>query len=276
MKKILLVILVCIFALLSVSPYNVNIIDASANVNSHQESGDSQSHLTANNQTQTRPENKSDTSGQISSEVNETDNKEQDDNVQNNVNTQQPAQSEPSDDTFVKVKDYIPDIKVNLKYSSSDNFTGNVIYDFTDAYLRYGTVKKLMAVSEGLAEDGYCLKIWDAFRPVECQFKLWEICPDPIYVADPNNGFSAHSRGNTVDITLISSTGEDITMPTGFDDFSTLADRDYSDVSQEAKANALILENAMIENGFTAYFGEWWHFSDTDTYAVDENFYPPN
>ena len=181
---------------------------------------------------------------------------------------------EPENEVFVRVRDYIPEITVDLRYATADNFTGQVIYTFSDAYLRYGTVKKLAAAQETLAEQGYGLKIWDAFRPVSAQFALWDICPDGRYVANPNKGFSSHSRGNTVDLTLVTSDGEDVPMPTGFDDFSAKADRDYSDVEEEAALNALLLEETMIEAGFKPYSGEWWHFSDTDPYEVEENFTP--
>ena len=181
---------------------------------------------------------------------------------------------EPENEAFVRVRDYIPEITVDLRYATADNFTGQVIYTFSDAYLRYGTVKKLAAAQETLAEQGYGLKIWDAFRPVSAQFALWDICPDGRYVANPNKGFSSHSRGNTVDLTLVTSDGEDVPMPTGFDDFSAKADRDYSDVEEEAALNALLLEETMIEAGFKPYSGEWWHFSDTDPYEVEENFTP--
>ena len=63
-------------------------------------------------------------------------------------------------------------------------------------------------------------------------------------------------------------------MPTGFDDFSALADRNYSDCPEEAARNALLLQSVMEEAGFTGYFGEWWHFSDTDAYAVEQAFEP--
>ena len=181
---------------------------------------------------------------------------------------------EPENEACVRVRDYRPEITVDLRYATADNFTGQVIYTFSDAYLRYGTVKKLAAAQETLAEQGYGLKIWDAFRPVSAQFALWDICPDGRYVANPDKGFSSHSRGNTVDLTLVTSDGEDVSMPTGFDDFSAKADRDYSDVEEEAAINALLLEEAMIEAGFKPYSSEWWHFSDTDSYEVEENFTP--
>ncbi len=102
----------------------------------------------------------------------------------------------------------------------------------------------------------------------EAQFKLWEICPNPIYVANPNKGFSKHSRGNTVDITIVSLSGEKVEMPSGFDDFTKKADRDYSDVSKEAGENAKLLEKVMEEAGFEGYAGEWWHYSDEEEYPV--------
>ena len=183
-------------------------------------------------------------------------------------------QPEPDDEDFVRVIDYIPDIVVDLRYSTENNFTGRQIYEFSDLWLRYGTVKKLMLVQDELRQSGLYLKVWDGFRPVSAQFKLWEICPDPVYVANPNNGFSSHSRGNTIDVTLVYEDGTEVRMPTGFDDFSTLADRDYSDCEEETAANALMLEQLMAEYGFKPYSGEWWHFSDTQSYPVEENFQP--
>ncbi len=185
-----------------------------------------------------------------------------------------PAQPEPADGDFVRIRDYIPEATVYLPYATEDNFTGQKIYEFTEPWLRYGTVKKLLAVQEELAQQGLYLKIWDGFRPTAAQFRLWDVCPNPTYVADPTRGFSSHSRGNTVDITLVYADGTELTMPTGFDDFSKLADRDYSDCSPEAARNALLLEQTMEKHGFTPYAGEWWHFSDIQSYPVEESFLP--
>lgn len=185
--------------------------------------------------------------------------------------------TEPVDEEFVRVSDYIPDICVDLRYASENNFTGEIIYTFDEAYLRYGTVKKLKSAQDKLKEVGLGLKIWDAFRPIAAQFELWEICPDPVYVSDPNKKYSSHSRGNTVDLTLVDADGTELEMPTGFDDFTELADRDYSDVkSKSAKKNALLLEDTMTDCGFKPYAGEWWHFSDTVEYDAAEDFTPPN
>ena len=181
------------------------------------------------------------------------------------------TEKEPEDDEYVLVNKYIPDIYVELMYATENNFTGVRIYDFTDAYLRYGTVKKLANVQKELKEQGYSLKIWDAYRPFEAQQKLWEVYPDPNYVANPANGMKKHNLGGTVDITMVAADGSIIPMPTEFDDFSLKADRDYSDIEdEEAVKNVMILQNAMENNGFTGYQGEWWDYSDTVEYeAVD-------
>ena len=180
-------------------------------------------------------------------------------------------EKELEDDEYVLVKKYIPDIYVELRYATENNFTGVKIYDFTEAYLRYGTVKKLAQVQKELKQQGYSLKIWDAYRPFEAQQKLWEVYTDPNYVANPANGMRRHNLGGTVDITMVAADGSIIPMPTEFDDFSLKADRNYSDIdNEEAVNNVMILQNAMENNGFTGYQGEWWDYSDTVEYeAVD-------
>lgn len=181
----------------------------------------------------------------------------------------------PEDADFVRVLDWIPEMEQDLKYAGTDNFTGERIYPFWDGYLRYGTVKKLQRASDMLAEQGYRFKLWDGYRPVSAQWKLWQVCPDSRYVANPEQGYSSHSRGNTVDITLVDQEGRELDMPTGFDDFTARADRNYSDCSDSQADNARLLEQTMEACGFSGYFGEWWHFADTDAYPVERSFEPP-
>ena len=194
----------------------------------------------------------------------------------------EPKPTEPSskptglnDSDFVLITDYIPSVKVALPYATAANFTSTRIYDFTDAYLRYGTVVKLMKVSSELEKLGIGLIIWDAFRPVSAQQKLWDVFPDPNYVSSPTTGRRTHCRGNTVDISLYAlNTGKELAMPTEFDNFTDLADRDYSDCSPEAAKNARLLEQLMEKHGFKPYVNEWWHFEDKTDYPIEENFDP--
>ncbi|MDD3239917.1 MAG: M15 family metallopeptidase [Lachnospira sp.] len=181
----------------------------------------------------------------------------------------------PSDiNEYVRVLDYIPDIVVDLRYATADNFTGQVIYDFTDAYLRYGTVVKLKAAQEELKELGYRIKIWDAYRPFYAQEFMWKVYPDANYVANPAKGMAGHNLGGTMDITLVNLDGSDVLMPTAFDDFSTLADRNYSDVDPVAAEHAMLLESIMTAHDFKGYSGEWWDYTDNTKYTEINDFMP--
>lgn len=179
-----------------------------------------------------------------------------------------------SEADFVRVKDYIPDIVVDLKYATTSNFTGAVIYDFNDVYLRYSTVLKLMEVQNELRQQGCLLKIWDGYRPIEAQRKLWEAKPDPNYVSNPDTGTNSHARGNTVDVTLVNASGVELEMPTGFDDFSSYADRDYADCTDTAAANAQLLQEIMAKHGFEGLQSEWWHFTESIDYEIETVFDP--
>ncbi len=183
---------------------------------------------------------------------------------------------EPEEEELVRVIDYIPSAREELAYATGENFTGQQVYNFYNAYLRYGTVKKLAAVCAELEEQGLGILIWDGFRPVSAQAALWDICPDPKYVSHPVTGTRAHCRGNAVDLTLCDlETGEKLEMPTGFDDFSALADRNYGDCTDTAAEHARLLEAVMKKHGFKPYSAEWWHYTDTDSYPVAEDFQPP-
>lgn len=188
------------------------------------------------------------------------------------VNLDEMPKREPGD--FVRVRDYIPDIVVELKYATSSNFTASVVYDFTEVYLRYSTVLKLMDVQAEFREQGLRLKIWDGFRPLEAQEKLWKAKPDPNYVSNPKTGKNTHSRGNTVDLTLVDAEGKELEMPTGFDDFTAYANRDYSDCTDAAARNAMLLQETMEKHGFEGLQSEWWHFTEKTEYEIERVFDP--
>ncbi len=168
---------------------------------------------------------------------------------------------QPSDADLVDVTQIIPDIIVDLKYATPDNFTGQVLYDTARCFLRRGTAERLARVQARLRRKGLGLKIWDGYRPLSVQWRMWELVQDPKYVADPRKG-SRHNRGAAVDVTLVDSTGRELEMPSGFDDFTERAHRDYTGCSEEARRNRRILEEAMRAEGFLPLPSEWWHFDD--------------
>lgn len=180
------------------------------------------------------------------------------------------TQSKASVQDMVVLDKHIPDIKVELRYATINNFTGAKIYDNGTAYLRRGTADKLKSAQAEFAAKGCSIKVWDAYRSPSAQFSLWDKFPDARFVINPHKGFSYHSRGVAVDITLIDNKGRELPMPTGFDDFSAKADRDYGDIDEEKARNARLLEQVMLKHGFQSIHYEWWHFvdSDRDRYPV--------
>ncbi len=166
---------------------------------------------------------------------------------------------------YIDVHDVDPDIIVDLKYASSDNFTHQVIYDFKKAISRKDTVKKLGEASKALKKQGYRIKIWDAYRPVYAQKRLFEVYPDPMWVAQPDPNYS-HEKGVTFDLTLTDLDGNDVEMPTGFDDFTGKAKRnEYNNWTPTAQKHYDILNETMKKAGFKGYENEWWDFQDTNS-----------
>ena len=188
--------------------------------------------------------------------------------------TADPETSLQDADGFVPLSSILYGHQIALAYAGKNNFTGQCIYDFTEGYLRRGTAQKLAAVEKELETYGLSLKVWDAYRPLSAQEKLWNAFPDPAYVSPPYSGNRSHCRGSAVDVTLIDDSGMELEMPSGFDDFTALGDRDFTDCSAQAASNATLLQEVMEKHGFESYQGEWWHFADTDTYPIEEHFQP--
>ena len=164
---------------------------------------------------------------------------------------------------FVNVEDLDSSVEINLKYATSDNFTGKPIYTSSVCVLRKETATKLLAAETEFANLGYHIKVWDAYRPLSVQKILFAAESNTNYIADPATG-SRHNRGAAVDITLVDENGNEIEMPSGFDEFTIKAHRNNPDMSKEAQNNLATLTSVMTECGFTTINDEWWHFDDSD------------
>jgi len=177
---------------------------------------------------------------------------------------------QPLKDTdFVRLDEYIPSVDVKLAYYTENNFTHQKLYDSPVAYLRKGTADKLRKVSEEVSQKGYRIRVLDAYRSPRVQFQMWEKYPDSRFVANPYKGFSNHSRGCALDLTLIDEKGNELDMPSAFDEFSPRADRDYRDISKVERANVEYLEQVMVKHGFISIKNEWWHFVDSERDKYD-------
>jgi zinc D-Ala-D-Ala dipeptidase len=168
-----------------------------------------------------------------------------------------PAQAQTQ---WVDVAKLDPTIVLDLRYATANNFLKQKVYPSATCLLRRPVATQLLQVQKSLLEKGYSLKLWDCYRPLSVQKKMWEIVHDSRYVADPKTG-SRHNRGAAVDTTLVKKTGEAVEMPTEFDDFSEKADPDSEATwTPAAKANYQILLQAMQSSGFTVLDSEWWHY----------------
>ena len=151
------------------------------------------------------------------------------------------------------------DVEIALAYATPDNITGKPIYAKANCYLHAQAAEMLKAAVALAAPLGLRFKIFDAYRPTEAQWKLWEAFPSEEFVANPRKG-SPHSRGVAVDLTLIDAAGRELEMGTGFDDMRPLSHHARTDISVEAQRNRFTLMGLMSAAGWDFYKNEWWHY----------------
>lgn len=180
---------------------------------------------------------------------------------------------------FVPVYTVIDDAAYDIRYYSSNNFTGNKIngYNAPVAYMTKDAAKALSVAAADLRKQGYRLLIWDTYRPQKAVDNFVEWINNPNDPGDksfyPNlkksdllegqyiMAKSGHTRGSTVDLTLIKKDGSFVDMGGTFDLFSEISHPDYKKLTKEQKKNRKILHDAMIKAGFKGIDSEWWHFT---------------
>ncbi|EID84929.1 D-alanyl-D-alanine dipeptidase [Treponema sp. JC4] len=182
---------------------------------------------------------------------------------------------------FVVLGEFIPQIVQEIRYYSSFNFVGDRIdgYEEPVALLTKEAARALKAVSNEMMVQGYRLKIFDGYRPVSAvkHFMLWaiedqDIRMKPYFYPDIakqelfDRGYiakrSSHSRGSTVDLTLLDmKSGKEVDMGGPFDLFSERSHPDFKGITDQQYQNRMTLQKAMLRNGFNALDCEWWHFT---------------
>jgi zinc D-Ala-D-Ala dipeptidase len=163
-------------------------------------------------------------------------------------------------------------LKLDLRYATTNNFTGRALYREARAFLQADAASALKRAASSARAAGYGLTIFDAYRPWRVTKKLWDATPPSQrdFVANPKKG-SRHNRGCAIDLSLHDlATGALVEMPTPFDDFTAKADRSYGGASAEATANRARLQTWMEAEGFIGLSNEWWHFDyrDWEKYPV--------
>lgn len=157
----------------------------------------------------------------------------------------------------IAAKDF--DVEIALAYATPDNITGKAIYARAACYLHIDAAEKLKAAVALAAPLGLRLKVFDAYRPTEAQWKLWEAFPSEEFVANPRKG-SPHSRGVAIDLTLIDGAGNELDMGTGFDEMRPISHHARTDIPIEAQRNRFTLMGVMSAAGWDFYKNEWWHY----------------
>lgn len=151
-------------------------------------------------------------------------------------------------------------IPLDVRYATANNFMKQVLYPVAKSYLRAPAARALVAVRDELATQGIGIKVFDAYRPYRVTKAMWEPIRNPDFVADPSKG-SRHNRGAAVDLTLIDlRTGNELAMPTPYDDFTPRAHHDFTDLSPEVLRNRALLRDTMTKHGFDPLPSEWWHY----------------
>ena len=160
---------------------------------------------------------------------------------------------------FVRLKDLSPDFVFDLKYATTDNFLKQAVYECGECYLRKSTAEALVKANEEFKQLGYRIKLYDSYRPLDVQKKMWKILPGTHYVANPAKG-SKHNRGAAVDLTLVDAKGKELNMGTPFDFFGKEAHHTYTQHSKEVLENRKLLKETLNKYNFKSIYSEWWHY----------------
>jgi zinc D-Ala-D-Ala dipeptidase len=147
----------------------------------------------------------------------------------------------------------------DIAYATGRNVTGRPVYSRPGCYLHEAAAETLQRAIELAGRIGYGILVFDAFRPAEAQWILWNARPDPTFLADPRRG-SPHSRGVAIDLTLTGGDGAALDMGTGFDAFTPLSHHGNTDIPAAAQRNRMILLGIMSAAGWDFYSKEWWHY----------------
>ena len=164
------------------------------------------------------------------------------------------------DDYFVDLKTLDTTIVEDVRYATTNNFTHKKIYDCAKCLMRYGVAKDFVKAQQEFLSMGYRIKIFDSYRPLSAQYKLWKMVPNINYVANPAKG-SIHNRGAAVDMTLVDSLGKELDMGTGFDYFGIRAYPSFTALPKKVLENRNFMWRIMNKHGFRKIKTEWWHMS---------------
>ena len=175
------------------------------------------------------------------------------------------AQEKPA--PLVKLDTLKDGFAYDIRYAGKNNFLKKAFYDCAACYLRPEVAQALREANHYFCELGYKILLYDCYRPVSAQKKMWAAFPNPQYVANPYTSGSVHNRGAAVDISLIKLDGSAVNMGTDHDFFGAEAHIDYKKLPKEVRENRKLLQKGMRLFGFKTIRTEWWHFNFKKNYT---------
>ena len=155
----------------------------------------------------------------------------------------------------------------DIRYASTNNFLKEAFYDCASCYLRPEVAAALKEANHYFCEKGYKILLYDCYRPVSAQKKMWAVFPNSQYVANPYTTGSVHNRGAAVDVSLVKLDGSAVNMGTDHDFFGVEAHIDYTNLPQEVLDNRKLLQEGLKRFGFETIRTEWWHFNFRKNYS---------
>lgn len=160
---------------------------------------------------------------------------------------------------FVLLKSLSSNFVFDMKYATPDNFLKQAVYECGDCYLRKSTAEALVKANAEFLKLGYRIKLFDCYRPLAVQKKMWKILPGTHYVANPAKG-SKHNRGAAVDLTLVDKDGNELDMGTPFDFFGKEAHHTCTTLPKKVLENRKLLKDILNKYNFKSIYSEWWHY----------------
>lgn len=168
---------------------------------------------------------------------------------------------EISDTDFIQLNTISSSFEYDFRYATENNFLKEKVYECQECLLRKEVAVALNQANLEFQDLGFTICLFDCYRPLDVQKKMWEIYPDGRYVANPHKNGSIHNRGGAVDVTLIDSTGKQLDMGTDFDHFGKEAHHNYTELPDTVRANRAFLAETLEKHGFARLNTEWWHYN---------------
>ena len=162
------------------------------------------------------------------------------------------AISQTPKDDLIDISTLSDNFDYDFRYATENNFLKEKVYDCSKCFLRKDVAKNLVKANDSLHKLGYKIKLYDCYRPVSVQKKMWKILPDGRYVANPNKRWSIHNRGGAVDLTIVKLDGTKVEMGTDFDHFGKEAHHNYINLDKQILNNRILLKNTLLYFGFNS------------------------